>query len=242
MTGFLIAGLVIALIIGIVGGIWWLGKKRQEALVAIATDLGLTFYPKGDSSLSALLTQLDFFSYGKYRRVRNLIKGTIQQSGRDITVAIFDYYYTIGRGDNTDTFGQTVLLLYDETLQVPSFSLRPEHIFDKLGNLLGAEDINFPDAPTFSKRYRLQGNPAHLVRSLFQPNLLKFYEREKVCSEAKSSTVAIFPSDDGNPLSKSIRIQNSKTFTESRLMQPKEFKTFLNTGLRLLSLLRQNSK
>jgi len=164
----------------------------------------------------------------------------MQKSGHKFTVAIFDYYYTIGHHDDTDTFGQTVLLFYDESLQLPSFSLRPEHLFDKFANILGFEDINFPESPVFSKRLRLQGKPEQIVRSLFQPNLLKFYETQKICTEARGSTVCIFPSHGLN--SQTISRESSKTFISSRLIPPQEIKTFLNTGLRLIELLRQNSK
>jgi hypothetical protein len=194
----LITGLMIVLVIGIVLGVVWVVKKRQQDMAAIAQQLKLKFYLKGDKSLFPLLSQLEFFSYRHQCRVRNLINGTMQNEGHKFTVAIFDYYYTIGHYDETDTFGQTVLLFYDQSLQLPSFSLRPEHLFDKFANTLGFEDINFPESPTFSKRYRLQGNPEQIVRSLFQLNLLKFYETQKICTEARGSAVCIFPSSGLN--------------------------------------------
>lgn len=237
----LIGVLMFLLVIGVIVGVLWVIKKRQQDMAAIAQELKLTFYPKGDNSLSPLLSQLEFFSYGQQRRVRNLMKGTIQKSGHKFAVAIFDYYYTIWNHDDNDTFGQTVFLFYDESLHLPGFSLRPEHLFDKLANILGFEDINFREFPTFSKHYRLQGKPQKLVRELFQPNLLKFYERQKICTEAQGASVCVFPSDEGGFKSNSIRRQNNKTFTVSRIIHPNEIKTFLDTGLRLIELLRYNS-
>ncbi len=235
----LIGVFMILLVIGIVVGVLWVIKKRQQDMAVIAQELKLTFYPKGDNSLSPLLSQLEFFSYGQHRRVRNLMKGTMQKSGHKFAVAIFDYYYTVGHGKQVDTLGQTVLLFYDESLQLPGFSLRPEHLFDKFANILGFVDINFREFPTFSKHYRLQGKPEKLVRELFQPNLLKFYERQKICTEAQGASVCVFPSDEGFK-SNSIKMQSSKTFTVSRLIHPNEVKTFLDTGLRLIELLRYN--
>lgn len=240
MEALLVIGAIAVLMGSVIAAALWFGRKRQEAMAAIAQQLNLKFYPKGDSSLSPLLAQLKFFASGKYPQVRNLMKGTIQRAGETLTVAIFDYYYTIGRRDKTDTFGQTVLLFFDESLRLPSFSLRPEHLFDRLGNVLGFEDINFPEFSSFSKRYRLQGDSEQSVRSLFQPNLLKFYEKQKICTEAQGATLVIFPADDGRPHSQSIRLQTFKTYTESRLIQPNEVQPFLDTGLRLVSLLRHN--
>ena len=132
-------------------------KQRLEGMAAIAKELRLRFYPKGDNSLFPLLDPLEFFAYAQHQRVQNLIKGTIQRSGHDLAIAIFDYYYTVGhhntlQSDNdSKTFGQTVLIVYDEFLQIPNFSLRPEHLFGKVGNFFGYEDINFVDFPNFSK-------------------------------------------------------------------------------------------
>jgi len=209
-------------------------------MAAIAKELHLSFMPKGGDSFKSTLTGFDLFTEGKFRQVENLMRGNINHLNQSLSVAIFDYYYTIGSNDDSKTFSQTVLLLHDQSLNVPNFSLRPEHLFDKIGNIFGWVDINFSKFPNFSKRYRLLSNQEQKVRSLFQPDLLKFYESQKICTEAKGSYVLIFPFSS-NENSQSTTIVNGKTFTESKLLQPNEIKTFLQTGLRLLSLLKQNS-
>ncbi len=246
MEAFFVVALIVALVVAVAIGIAWIDQKRTEGMAAIAKQLRLRFYPKGDNSLFPLLDQLEFFAYGDHKRIKNLLKGTVSQAGRSLEVAIFDYYYTVGhysstqQDSNRKTFGQTVLLIYDESLQIPSFSLRPEHIFDKVGNFFGYEDINFPDYPDFSKRYRLQGQSELAVRSLFQPNLLKFYEKQKICTEARGFCVLIFPATGSNAYAKNVYVENGKTFTDSSLLPPQEIKAFFNTGLRLVSLLKNN--
>lgn len=246
MQAFFVIALIVSVIVAVVVGISWINQKRLEGMAVIAKELGLRFYPKGDNSLFPLLDPLEFFAYGQHQRVQNLIKGVIQRSGHHLTIAIFDYYYTVGNyntlqsDDESKTFGQTVLLIYDDSLQIPNFSLRPEHLFDKVGHFFGYEDINFVDFPNFSRNYRLQGKSEAGVRSLFQANLLKFYEKRKICTEAQGTHVLIFPAGDHRN-SQSVYVEKDKTFTQSRLLPPEEIKAFLDTGLRLVSLLRQNS-
>lgn len=240
MQGFLIINLVIVVIAGFIGFVIYVNKKRREDLQAIARQLKLQFFPDGEESLGQFLANFDFFSQGKNRHIRNLMRGDIKRQGKTYSIAIFDYTYTIGHHDNTDTFVQTVLFFYDESLNVPAFSLRPEHIFDKLGNVFGYEDINFDEFPEFSRRYRLQSNQEGAVRSLFQPDLIKFYEKHKICTEARGSYVLIFPAGDSRNHSQRVRMEGTRTFTESRLLPPEEIRSYLTIGVQLLNLLEHN--
>jgi hypothetical protein len=167
--------LAIALIAAIVCGLVYLYKKRRQDLELVARQLKLNFSPKGDNSIGPMLSNLEFFMYGERCDVSNLMRGQIKRNGKPVTVAIFDYSYTICKSrstefslnedsvsieSNSDTehFGQTVLVFYDESLDLPGFSLRPEHLWDKLANFMGYEDINFDRFPDFSKGYRLLSN------------------------------------------------------------------------------------
>ncbi|MEG3437944.1 hypothetical protein V0288_12520 [Pannus brasiliensis CCIBt3594] len=239
MQGFLVISLVIIVIAGFVGFVIYVNKKRREDLQALARQLNLHFFFDGEENLGLFLANFDFFTQGRNRQIRNLIRGNITRQGKTYSISIFDYTYTIGHPDNTDTFVQTVLFFYDESLNVPTFSLRPEHIFDKLGNVFGFEDINFAEFPDFSQRYRLQSNQEGEVRSLFQANLIKFYEKHKICTEARGSYVLIFPAGDSMNRSRRVRVEGTRTFTESRLLPPEEIRSYLNIGVQLLKLLNQ---
>jgi hypothetical protein len=253
-----------AIFIALIGGCVWLffkwSEERTKALQAIAQELKLQFFPKGDDRIAPLLANIDFFHYGFNCRVSNLMHGHIARGSKSVTVAIFDYQFTLGRdnshvgvsfGDNSfrvdssaddddrQCFFQTVIVFYDENIYVPHFNLRPENFMDKIGNLVGCEDINFPDFPTFSKRYRLDSDRVDDVRALFQPNLLKFYEGYKLCTEANGNAVLIYPFGTN---SGSVRVQNGRTTTSSSSIGSKEIKSYLDLGLRLLSLLERNLK
>jgi hypothetical protein len=247
--------LVITLVVAIVGGIVYLVKKRRQDLELVARQLKLDFFPKGDDSIGPMLSNLEFFMYGERCDVSNLIRGQVKRNGKPVTVAIFDYSYTICKRrstefsfnedsvsientNDTETFCQTVLVFYDESLDLPGFSLRPEHLWDKLANFAGYEDINFDRFPAFSKGYRLLSNQVDDVRDLFQPNLIKFYETNKTCTEAIGPYLLIFPFPPKHQ--SSSLVLNDQTFTKSQYLHPKEVKPHLDLGLKLLSLLEKN--
>jgi hypothetical protein len=177
-------------------------------------------------------------------------------------VAIFDYQFMVGRhrgysgfsigedeagfssssdDDDTQYFFQTVIVFHDETIDAPRFKTRPENFMDLMANILRFEDINFPDFPVFSKHYRLHAHRVDEVRALFQPNLLKFYEGHKLCTEANGSSVIIYPFGFGkcNGL-KRVRVEDGQANKESSSIAPNEVKAYLNIGMRLLSLLERN--
>jgi hypothetical protein len=259
VTGLLIVVLIIAIIGGFIAWVIWMGKKRTQELQSIAQGLKLQFFPKGDDRIAPLLANLQFFHYGTNCKVTNLMHGRIARGSKSVTVAIFDYQFRVGRNrsyteisigedsaaisssndDDTEFFSQTVIVLHDETIDVPRFNLRPENLMDKMGNIVGIEDINFTNFPVFSKRYRLDSDLVSDVRDLFQPNLLKFYEGHKLCTEANGSTVVIYPFGAYGG-SQSARVDNGKTTTKSSTIAPKEIKAYLDLGLRLLGLLERN--
>ncbi|PSB59506.1 hypothetical protein C7B77_00490 [Chamaesiphon polymorphus CCALA 037] len=247
--------LFIAIVVAIVGGIVYLVKKRRQDLELVARQLKLDFFPKGDESIAPMVSNLDFFMYGERCNVSNLMCGQVKRNAKPVTVAIFDYSYTICKrrstefsfnedsvsiesNSDTETFCQTVLVFYDESLDVPGFSLRPEHIWDKLANFAGYEDINFDRFPAFSKGYRLLSNQVEDVRNLFQPNLIKFYEINKICTEAIGSYLLVFPFPPKH--TNSSLTMGDKTFTKSQYLHPKDVKPYLDLSLKLLNLLENN--
>lgn len=256
MAGFLFLLLFIAIVAAIVYGFMQIVKKRREDLQLVARQLKLDFFPTGDESIGPMVSNLEFFRYGERCKVSNLIRGQVTRNGKPVSVAIFDYDYTIytnrrvefsfndegaaiDSSEDSDTFCQTVLVFYDESLDLPGFSLRAELIWDKLANFVGFEDINFDRFPAFSKGYRLLSNRVDATRELFQPNLIKFYESNKICTEAIGPYVLIFPFQYANH-SGGTKVVNGKTFNQSRYLQPNEVQPCFDLGLRLLSLLEKN--
>jgi hypothetical protein len=246
--------LFIVLVVGIIGGLVFVVKKRRQDMQEVARKLSMDFYPTGDERIAPMLANLEFFMYGSKCEVSNLMRGEVKRQGKIVSVAIFDYNYTIclhrstefsfnddsismESNNESETFCQTVLVFYDESLDLPGFSLRSEHLWHKLANFAGFEDINFDQFPIFSKKYRLLSNQESDVRELFQPNLIKFYENNMVCTEAVGPYVLVFPFSS---VSSKTTTVNNKTFSSSRYLKPTEIKSYFDLGLGLLTALEKS--
>ena len=90
------------------------------------------------------------------------------------------------------------------TKKIPSFVLEQEGIFDKLFDRVlsfSSSDIDFPEAPFFSKKMRLRGEDEGAIRALFTQDLLAFFESEEIYHiECNGEALLIF---------KSLRIANT---------------------------------
>jgi hypothetical protein len=100
---------------------------------------------------------------------------------------------------------------------LPSFVLFPESFFSKLGKLFGGTDINFPEAPVFSKKYILRGPDEAAIRALFTPGLLQFLEQQQ------------------RPLSIDAAGETLFAHRTSRRAKPEEFEAYIAEGKQILA-------
>ncbi len=169
--GLIIFGGIGLLVVVVVGIAMWSQKKRTEAWQQVAEQLGLPYV--GDhSDVVSRCPNMKVFSRGSGRRFYNAIQG----DAGDTKITIGDYRFTTGSGKNRTTHVHTMCVLESVSLCTPHCYLRPERaIFDKLGALLGGQDINFADDPEFSSAYVLQGDTEAAVRELFDEDLRAWF-------------------------------------------------------------------
>ena len=164
-------------------------EKRTAALHAAAEQMGLAFAPLGDDGVVAHLAGFELFSLGRDRRTFNMLHGQTE----DVHVAIFDYQYTTGSGKNRHSPRQTVLCVQSPLLDLPSFALRPEHFFHRIGEWFGFRDIDFDSHPKFSSAWLLRGNEEASIRNLFDAEVLGFFENvSNLCVEAHGSRLICY--------------------------------------------------
>jgi hypothetical protein len=173
---FFLFGLVVLAIVAVIATIAVISamfeKRRTEGLKLVAEQLGLAFYPQGDSIQTRALSSLQFFSQGRHHKTANMIHGVAE--GTEVT--ILDFQYVTGHGKQKQTWKQTVVCFSSTELELPGFALRPETLFDKLGGAFGSQDIDFADYPRFSKLFLLRGYPEEQVRELFTPAIIAYFE------------------------------------------------------------------
>jgi len=141
------------------GAIWYshhTSKKRREAFIETAEEMGLQSYPDGDSELMDRFAGFKLFSRGRARKMKNVVQG---DSG-EVKIAIFDYQFTTGSGKQTRTHYQSVVSLQSQEIQCPDFTMRPEGMLDKIGGAIGLQDIDFDSHPNFSKMFVLKSKRA----------------------------------------------------------------------------------
>lgn len=193
----------------------WAAKKRREAFERAAQAMRLSFSAAGDDALLSSLAGLHLFTLGHRRRMANLMQGTV----RGERVAVFDYRYTISSGKHQRVYSQTVLCLPLRRPALPSFALRPERAWHKIGSRLGYQDIDFESHPGFSGKYLLRGENEHEIRRLFSDRVVMFFEQApQWCVEGGGDRLAIY--------------------RDRRLVKPEELRAFVEEGLSALAYLR----
>jgi hypothetical protein len=202
--GLLITALPCVIFVLIAGGVAFLiyysyrqEKQRTADLQRVAEELGFEFLPKDDGSFLSNRGSFPLFSQGHSKRLFNLMRGKT----KNLTAAIFDYRYTVGSGKNSHTWQQTVAAFQVDSPPLPTFSLRPESVWHKIGALLGYQDINFPHAPVFSKSYLLRGSDETAIRNLFNDQVLLFFEANQGLSvEADQDWLLVYrPNNRAKP-------------------------------------------
>ena len=164
-------------------------KKRKEAVLAVATELGLEFFQDGSSELQDQLSAFKLFNSGRAKKLTKLIRG----DSDEVRISIFDYQYTTGHGKQSKTHYQSVASLQSNALRITDFLIRPEGIWDKVGGAMGFQDIDFDSHPNFSKMFVLQGSNEEAVRAMFKPAILEYFEGKKGISvEAQPGTIIIY--------------------------------------------------
>ena len=171
----LIAVGVIALVGTIIAVNKHLEKVRREALEKFAEELSLNFFADGHEQLMNKVNDFKLFNSGHSRKMANVILGETEI----VNVAIFDYRYTTGSGKHQHTHHQTVVAMDSSDLNIPSFTMRPESLFDWFGSVLGLQDIDFDEHPKFSKMFVLKGENEEAIREFFDMELLDFFAERK---------------------------------------------------------------
>lgn len=164
-------------------------RERTRQLASVAPLLGWQFSETAGLNWIPNLETFALFNQGHSKSLTNVMYGEID----GVKAAVFDYRYTVGGGKNSQTFTQTVVYFEPRNLTLPSFSLRPEHLFHKLIEAFGYQDIDFGNHPTFSSKYLLRGPDELALRNLFNDALLNFYETNLgVCTDGGGNQLFIF--------------------------------------------------
>ena len=138
---------VIAIGAGILN--WLQEKKRREAWLTFAAELGCAFSPSDIFGIVGAYPH-SLFSQGHSRRAYNIMDGNYK--GRPLRC--FDYKYTVGSGKDSHTYYLTCAML-EAPIPFPSLTIRPEGFLDHLGHVIGIEDIQF-ESDEFNRKFNVK--------------------------------------------------------------------------------------
>lgn len=132
-------------------------QRRRRLLRAWAKSRGFmmhegSFFSGSRGGWEDVYPAIKLLDRGSKRQTAVHLEGEID--GR--TARCLDYRFTTGSGKNRRTHRYSVLVL-DAGQQVIPLRIRPEHMFDKVGEFLGLDDIDF-ESSEFSRKYHVSSS------------------------------------------------------------------------------------
>lgn len=188
---------VFIIVVLILGGLQQIrrNKERTLALNTWATENGFEYLPTQDDELLAKMQVFPLFNKGQNRTMSNVIKTKTD----NVKMTFFEYSYVVSSGggyggsshSSSTAFTHAVVAFEHDSMSLPKFTLRPEGIFDRLGEAIGWEgsrDIDFDQHLEFSKSFVLNGDDEPAIRNFFDREKLDFFvQRKEACVEAVGS-------------------------------------------------------
>ena len=166
--------LAAAVVLLAIGGSVYFSYKRKKDLKQLALSAGLPFDEDAAGLPYLENSGIDLFNLGHSRRSTNLIISSCAGAAK---VYFFDYSYTTGSGKHRTTHNYTLAFFEFSRSIFPRFALRPENFLDKIGEMIGFEDIDIDGFPAFSKEYKLNGPDKAAVLAFFSPRTVNYFEQ-----------------------------------------------------------------
>jgi hypothetical protein len=170
---FLIFVLVAAAIIALAVLAHQQAKKRRMALAAWAASRGLAFDPSHDRQMDDRYPEFKCLRQGDSRYAYNVMAGSA--GGRPVSA--FDYHYET---ESTDSKGQTTTednyfsaVIFETDLPLKPLLIREEGFFDKVGEFLGFDDIDF-ESTEFSKEFFVKSPDRRWAFDVLQQSTMEF--------------------------------------------------------------------
>ena len=156
-------------------------ENRSRELGELAGEIGLTFDPSFDETMSEQFKHFGQFCEGDNRTAYNTLTGSLTIDGQEFPTRIGDYTYTVTRskggksgGTTTTTYRLTYLILKLPFIDVPDTIIRHENIFDKIGAALGFDDIDF-ESSEFSRKFFVKGKNRQFTYGLIHQGMMEHF-------------------------------------------------------------------
>jgi hypothetical protein len=161
----------LALVGGVVALVRARERRRREALQEFCLIRGFRFEERRPGAERMHADVLGLFDAGHSRKWGCTLSG----SKNGVPFTAFEYEWVTGGGKNRHTHHVRAIVWEDTGAAFPRFALTPEGFLSRIGQVFGMQDIDFADAPEFSRAYRLRGDDEGAIRTFFTPELRAFF-------------------------------------------------------------------
>lgn len=145
---------------------YYLPKKRKEAFIKVVESLGLE--PSFDLSQQDWERLLRFEFCKKHNKPQKVKYAVVAET--DTTrVIVCEYSYVVDSGEHSSSKMSTILLVFDNRLQIPQFSLARKTWTSSLAKLVGYRFVEFPEDQAFNSFYLVRGEPEEPLREYLNP-------------------------------------------------------------------------
>lgn len=199
---------IIGIALGVGLMIFIQGIMRKKDFVAMADKMGFTFKPEKNHLIGEYQLHFKIFDKGRSKKITSYM----EKEKNGVTISVFDYKYTTGGGKNSSTHKNCFVTFKNPSFSFPKFTLMPENRGHRFigaisksmeKSIIGFNDIDFVDSPTFSDAYLLGGPDEEQIKSLFTKEVRDSFEglvsRKKNITTimAKGDTIMFFTPQGG---------------------------------------------
>lgn len=148
-------------------------RKRREAMLALATRLGLRFDPGKDRVLPKKYQFLDKLRVGDNRYAFNILSG----KHKDHDVMAFDYHYethsTDSKGNQETQHHYLSFFLLLMRVGFPELTIAREGFFSKVAQALGYDDIDF-ESHEFSRKFCVRSKDKKFAYDVCNARMMEY--------------------------------------------------------------------
>lgn len=143
-------------------------RKRRRLLRAWAHSKGFTMHGASRRGWEKEYPAFKILERGRSRHTALHLEGEVD--GR--RVRCLDYRYTTGSGKNRKTHQYSLVVLDTGTPVIP-LAIRREHVFDRVGEFFGHDDIDF-ESSEFSRRYHVSAADRKWAYDVIHPRTIDY--------------------------------------------------------------------
>jgi len=147
---------------------WYFASARRKKLRAWAEASGFRFDPRSNRSFDDCYPSFGCLRRGHSRSASNVSEGTRHAR----PVVAFDYRYVTGHGKNRQVHSFSGVIV-DSEIPLRPLYIRSENLFDKIGEFLGVDDIDFESAE-FSRVFHVKSPDRRWAYDVLHQRTMEF--------------------------------------------------------------------